>query len=251
MKRKQKEAMIAMGLKIAGLEEIVRRHKICIDAHNTRLSDHDESIEALDETAVQLSPCKCQAGELLKRIEKLDLEIVRADAFRQNHIERIVKLEKVKEDVRDLWCSQKAVVDEAIRRDVAVETLQQQVKEHDARLEFFFGTTGEINKELQVLQHQMVINTDRNERKITALENGMDKYVLLQVIERLENLEKRPKRTVLKTASGSRWGTNTAIATAITHLPDTPQANMLTVKKTAEKARKEYKKVMKKGASVG
>jgi len=95
MNQKQKDALIAMGLKIAGLEEIVRRHKICIDAHNTRLSDHDESIEFLDETAVQLSTCKCQAVELLKRIEKLDLEIVRADAFRQNHIERIVKLEKV------------------------------------------------------------------------------------------------------------------------------------------------------------
>ena len=150
MNRKQKEAMIAYGLKIAGLEEIVRRHKICIDAHNTRLSDHDESIAALDETAVQLSPCKCQAGELLKRIEKLELEVVRADTFRQNHIDRIVKLEKVKEDVRDLWCSQKAVVDEAIRRDVAVETLQQQVKEINARLTYLLDTMVEMNKVLKV-----------------------------------------------------------------------------------------------------
>ena len=178
MKRKQKQAMIAMELKIAGLEEAVRRHKICI-------------IAALDETAVQLSPCKCQAGELLKRIEKLDLEIVRADAFRQNHIERIVKLEKVKEDVRDLWCSQKAVVDEAIRRDVAVETLQQQVKEHDARLTYLLDTMVEMNKVLKV----------------------------------------KPKRTTRVVSDTAPVSTK----------------NMLTKKK----ARKEYKKVMKKGASVG
>ena len=251
MNKKQKEAMIAMEIKVAGLEEAVRLKcteienlKIFTRSCNNRMGIQDENIEALDE------------------------------------------------DVRDLWCSQKAVVDEAIRRDVAVETLQQQVKEHDARLTYLLDTMVEMNKVLKVkpiwekhetriaaledwhknhtethmflnkkngelarnietLQQQVKeINTDRNERKITALENGMDKYVLLQVIERLENLEKRPKRTVLKTASGSRWGTNTAIATAITHPPDTPQVNLLT-KKTAEKARKEYKKIMKKGASVG
>ena len=115
MNKKQKEAMIAYGLKIAGLEEIVRRHKICIDAHNTRLADHDESIEALDETAVQLSVCKCQAGELLKRIEKLELEVVRADTFRQNHIDRIVRLENANIGLR-------------LDIDEHVETLQKEVK---------------------------------------------------------------------------------------------------------------------------
>ena len=138
MNKKQKEAMIAMEIKVAGLEEAVRRHKICIDAHNTRLSDHDESIEALDETAVELSPCKCQAGELLKRIEKLDLEIVRADAFRQNHIERIVKLE-----LENVNAGRQGEMNRAYTE------LAKQSKEQDARLTFFAGTVGEINAELK------------------------------------------------------------------------------------------------------
>ena len=210
MNKKQKEAMIAMEIKVAGLEEAVRRHKICIDAHNTRLSDHDESIEALDETAVQLSPCKCQAGELL---------------------ERIVKLEKVKEDVRDLWCSQRAVVDEAIRRDVAVETLQQQAKEYATRLNFFHETTGEINKELQVLQQQMATNNSRL-AELTQL------YLEMRPPTKRKGFHDIDEPRVL---CGN---------TATAHPPDTPQVNLLTVKKPS-RPRKEYKRIMKKGASVG
>ena len=157
MNKKQKEAMIAMELKVAGLEEAVRRHKICIDAHNTRLADHDESIEALDETAVQLSVCKCQAGELLKRIEaleegvnkyvplqvisrleNLELEVVRADTFRQNHIDRIARLE-----LENVNAGRQGEMNRAYTE------LAKQSKEQDARLTFFAGTVGEINAELK------------------------------------------------------------------------------------------------------
>jgi hypothetical protein len=63
--------------------------------------------------------------------------------------------------------------------------------------------------------------------------------------------EMRPKKQTKKIID---WGSNTATAYQI---PQPPQpavipstANLLT-KKTAEKARKEYKKVMKRGVSVG
>ena len=66
-----------------------------INRHDTRLSDLEETAEALSETVDQLSTCKCEAGnQMLKRLEKLELEIVRADTFRQNHVERIVQLER-------------------------------------------------------------------------------------------------------------------------------------------------------------
>jgi hypothetical protein len=88
------------GIRIAALEKM----PALVDDHIKRLADHDESIQAITETVDQLSACKCQAGEqMLKRIEKLELEIVRADTFRQNHVERIVHLEKYIKDNQPIW----------------------------------------------------------------------------------------------------------------------------------------------------
>ena len=178
-------------------------------------------------------------------VEKIEMRLSRLAAMtegRQQDTDGVFEAFKERQNLIDTRMRHRDEAVEAMGESLTtlylkVDQLNSGVKEHDARLTLFLGTTGEINKELQVLQHQMATNTDRNERRITALENGMDKYVPLQVIERLENLEKRPKRTVLKTASGSRWGMNTATA----HPPE----------KKSEKPRKEYKKVMKKGASVG
>ena len=127
MKRKHRDAMIAMGIKIAAIEKLHRNHgeahwaigvlpqftnlfkrveeiekrMVQIDIHRDRLNDHDESIEALSETVDQLSTCKCEAGnQMLKRIAELEKHQQQLNA--SDNIDRICKrlnaLEKAKED---------------------------------------------------------------------------------------------------------------------------------------------------------
>jgi len=108
MNRKQKQALIAMG--IAGLEEIVRRHKICLDVYNvrfgdakiaynscmTRLAEHDESLEALNESVEglgHLSRCGLCA-DLLQRVRCIEqIQDKREANGHDMHDQRIVTLE--------------------------------------------------------------------------------------------------------------------------------------------------------------
>ena len=76
MKRKNRELMLAMEVKIAGLEEIVRRQNIALEAHRERLSDHDECLEAWGEdfkkTVGSIQNIRQGVQDLMHRI--LDLE---------------------------------------------------------------------------------------------------------------------------------------------------------------------------------
>ena len=105
-----------------------------------------------------------------------------------------------------------------------VDQLNSGVKEHDARLTLFLGTTGEINKELQVVQQQMATNNSRL-AKLTQL-----------------YFEMRPPT--------KRKGFHDVDEFYESDITGNKTKNLLTLKKS-EKPRKEYKKVMKKGASVG
>ena len=102
MKRKHKDAMIAMGIKISALEHLFKMHgqahmaqdllpqftNLCkrveeiekrmvqIDIHRDRLANHDESIEALSETVDQLSSCKsCHNLAALEEDRKRIIEL--------------------------------------------------------------------------------------------------------------------------------------------------------------------------------
>ena len=110
MNRKQKQAMIAYGLKIAGLEEIVRWHRVCIDVHAerfgdakiaynscmTRLAAHDESLEALNESVEglgHLSRCGLCA-DLLQSVRCIEQIQDKQEANGHDmHDQRIVTLE--------------------------------------------------------------------------------------------------------------------------------------------------------------
>jgi len=311
MNRKQTMAMIAYGLKIAGLEENIRNLwssiKPVVDDDvvekiemrlsrlaamtegrqqdtdgvfeafkerqnliDTRMRNRDESIEALDEDHNKLSLGLSELEEVvLRRIEKIEAGLgththqmpdpvfkriaalegkyTRMDAaitaLADERDKRITALESQQKS------SQDAILDlpingfghriaslehgEEVTRECraghaqSIATLQQQVKEHDARLTLFLGTTGEINKELQVMQQQV---KEMNSR-LTALTN---EYLKVRPVG-----NKQPK-------TGIEWG----MGTAISPVPEILPANLLALKKS-EKPRKEYKKIMKKGASVG
>jgi len=156
MKRKQKDAIIAMGIKIAGLEEIVRRHKICLDVYNvrfgdakiaynscmTRLAEHDESLEALNESVEglgHLSSCGT-CSDLLQRVKCLEQIQDKQEANGHDmHDQRIVTLEmqvKNLEGDRHTFLPHKHVgIEEKIAsHSNEVATLQAQVKEINARL---------------------------------------------------------------------------------------------------------------------
>jgi hypothetical protein len=61
------------SIRIAKLEELLKFEGRAQQDQNRRLTDHDESIEALSETVDQLSTCKCEAGAgMLKRIAELE-----------------------------------------------------------------------------------------------------------------------------------------------------------------------------------
>ena len=66
MKKKHKMAAIAMENKIARLEDKVQKHTICLDAHGTRLAEHDEEIEALGEGV------NVTRQDLLQRVKVLE-----------------------------------------------------------------------------------------------------------------------------------------------------------------------------------
>jgi hypothetical protein len=106
-----------------------------------------------------------------------------------------------------------------------VDQLNSGVKEHDARLTLFLGTTGEINKELQVVQHQV---EEINSRLTAAI----------------TNIHSNSRPTT------KRKGFHDVDEFYESDITGNKTKNLLTLKKS-EKPRKEYKKVMKKGASVG
>ena len=208
MNKKQKEAMIAYRIQIAGLEENIRNLWCAINP-------------VVDDDVV----------------EKIEMRLSRLAAMsegRERDTEGAFLAFKERQNLIDTRMRHRDEAIEAMGESLTllfqkVVQLNSGVKEHDARLGFFLETTGEINKELQVVQQQMATNNSRL-AKLTQL-----------------YFEMRPKKQTKKIID---WGSNTATAYQI---PQPPQpavipstANLLT-KKTAEKARKEYKKVMKRG----
>ena len=206
MKKKQKEAMIAMELKVAGLEENIRNLW--------------SSIKPVVDDDV---------------VEKIEMRLSRLAAMtegRQQDTDGVFEAFKERQNLIDTRMRHRDEAVEAMGESLTtlylkVDQLNSGVKEHDARLTLFLGTTGEINKELQVVQHQV---EEINSRLTAAITN----------IHPNSRPKKQPKIDL-------EWEPNTSTAY---QSPDTPQVNLLT-KKTAEKARKEYKRIMKKGASVG
>jgi hypothetical protein len=87
MKRKNRELMLAMEIKIAGLEEISRRQNIALEAHRERLSDHDEALEAQGEDFTRIQ------GYTNARIESLENVDCRL---------RLEQLERTKDIQRDV-----------------------------------------------------------------------------------------------------------------------------------------------------
>jgi len=231
-----------------GVFEAFKERQNLID---TRMRNRDESIEALDEDHNKLSLGLSELEEVvLRRIEKIEAGLgTHTHQMPDPVFKRIAALEG---KYTRMDAAITALADERDKRITAlenwhknhtethmflnknngelarnIETLQQQVKEHDARLEFYLGTTGEINKELQVVQQQVKeINS-----RLTALTN---EYLKVRPVG-----NKQPK-------TGIEWG----MGTAISPVPEILPANLLALKKS-EKPRKEYKKVMKRGVSVG
>ena len=143
MKRKNRESMLAMEIKIAGLEEIARRQKIALDAHRERLADHDEAIEALaegnpcpecktpikeqmleDSYREHLAYClKCRDKTALK-IEGLEQRSAHIEAethslLNGNYNQRLEQLERTKDVQRDV----------SNRQEAAISALQKQNKD--------------------------------------------------------------------------------------------------------------------------
>jgi len=206
MNKKQKMAMIAYGLKIAGLEENIRNLWCAINP-------------VVDDDVV----------------EKIEMRLSRLAAMtegRQQDTDGVFEAFKERQNLIDTRMRHRDEAVEAMGESLTtlylkVDQLNSGVKEHDARLTLFLGTTGEINKELQVVQQQVKeINS-----RLTALTN---EYLKVRPVG-----NKQPK-------TGIEWG----MGTAISPVPEILPANLLALKKS-EKPRKEYKKVMKKGASVG
>ena len=182
-----------MGLPISGLVHRIAaletQNRDALEAHRTR---------------------GLQTTLILKRLEKLETHIHQVPG---QIIERIVSLEQSNEKLKvDLkaafsrvdagYTNMKAHTD---RREVAVETLQQQVKEINSRLTYLQDTMVEMNKVLKVKEHPPI-----------STEFG---------------LAKRTTRVVSDTAPVST-------------------KNMLAEWKPS-RTDKEYKRIMKKGASVG
>ena len=159
MNKKRKMALIAMG--IAGLEEIVRRHKICLDVYNvrfgdvkiaynscmTRLAEHDESLEALNESVEglgHLSRCGLCA-DLLQRVRCIEqIQDKREANGHDMHDQRIVtlemrmhigieeklpKLEKRIELVDNAFIQISTIRERIGRQETSIQTLEQQVKD--------------------------------------------------------------------------------------------------------------------------
>jgi hypothetical protein len=103
MKRKNRELMLAMEIKIAGLEEIVRRQNIALEAHRERLADHDEALEAQGEDFTRIQ------GYTNARI--VSLETV-------NSRQRLEQLERTKDVQIDVSNRQAAVIT-ALQKEVA------------------------------------------------------------------------------------------------------------------------------------
>ena len=209
MKKKQKMAMIAYGIQIAGLEENIPNLWCAINP-------------VVDDDVV----------------EKIEMRLSRLAAMtegRQQDTDGVFEAFKERQNLIDTRMRHRDEAVEAMGESLTtlylkVDQLNSGVKEHDARLTLFLGTTGEINKELQVVQQQMATNNSRL-AKLTQL-----------------YFEMRPKKQTKKIID---WGSNTATAYQIPQPAVIPSTANLLTKKTAEKARKEYKKIMKKGASVG
>lgn len=73
---RQNKQICSLFSRIEKCEELLKLEGRAQQDQNRRLTDHDESIEALSETVDQLSTCKCEAGAgMLKRIAELE-EIV-------------------------------------------------------------------------------------------------------------------------------------------------------------------------------
>ena len=203
MKKKQKEAMIAMELKVAGLEENIRNLW--------------SSIKPVVDDDV---------------VEKIEMRLSRLAAMtegRQQDTDGVFEAFKERQNLIDTRMRHRDEAVEAMGESLTtlylkVDQLNSGVKEHDARLGFFLETTGEINKELQVVQHQMATNNNRL-AKLTQL-----------------YFEMRP--------TTKRKGFHDVDEFYESDITGNKTKNLLT-KKTAEKARKEYKKVMKRGVSVG
>jgi predicted RNase H-like nuclease (RuvC/YqgF family) len=209
MNKKQRKAMIAMELKVAGLEENIRNLWCAINP----VVD-DDVVEKIEMRLSRLAAMtegreRDTEGAFLAFKERLDLLDTR-----MRH--RDESIEALDEDLNKLNAGLTELEACVLRRIERIET--NAGSERDVQI-------GYTNDRVAFLERQVNgINL-----RLIALTN---KY-----------LELRPKK---QPKTGIEWG----MGTAISPVPETLPANLLTLKKS-EKPRKEYKKVMKKGASVG
>ena len=108
MKRKNRELILAMEIKIAGLEEIVRRQNIALEAHRERLADHDECLEVSGE----------EYSALVKELTKMSGGVIELEAKYLALRNRAEQLERTKDVQRDVSNRQAAVIT-ALQKEVA------------------------------------------------------------------------------------------------------------------------------------
>jgi hypothetical protein len=307
MKKKHREAMIAYGLKIAAHEELLRRHKICLDVHNvrfgdakvaynscmTRLAVHDEEIEALSED----DPLEIgYRQDMFQRVKVLEGMMVpkegqAARRFWQIPDQRFVILEqqiKTIEGILNNTPFSSVLMKELVNRVTALEGdrhtfLPHQhigVEDRIKVLEENSIPVKYIKKECNTYHDEVKVIWEKHETRITAVEDAWRqsqktegkiidiasrREVVVETLQQqikeinsrltaltnkyleLRPTQKKQPKTVLE------WGMGTAPPA-----PDTPQVNLLAVKKSrprkkkaALNAEKEYKRIMKHGASVG
>ncbi len=115
MKRKNRELMLAMEIKIAGLGGAIYRQSLALEAHRERLAEHDEALEAWGEDfkkmVEEITKTNVGMGYTTDRIKSI--EIRNADCRL-----RLEQLERTKDVQRDVSNRQAAVIT-ALQKEVA------------------------------------------------------------------------------------------------------------------------------------
>ena len=118
MKRKNRELMLAMEIKIAGLGGAIYRQSLALEAHRERLAEHDEALEAWGEDfkkmVEEITKTNVGMGYTNDRIKSI--EIRNADCRL-----RLEQLERTKDVQRDVSNRQAAALRDSQNSNLVME----------------------------------------------------------------------------------------------------------------------------------
>jgi hypothetical protein len=118
MKRKNRELMLAMEIKIAGLGGAIYRQSLALEAHRERLAEHDEALEAWGEDfkkmVEEITKTNVGMGYTNDRIKSI--EIRNADCRL-----RLEQLERTKDVQRDVSNRQAAALRDSQKSNLVME----------------------------------------------------------------------------------------------------------------------------------